>query len=803
MQSYNHPYKPYETQLELMNSIYTDLLSANNEHGTKLALYESPTGTGKTLSIICPVMTYLRDVKLSKITQNKGENDVRHDSDSFSFSDDDDEPDWITLSYEQNIGNQTLKPFEDFEESIDKFVLNGGVRSLDEQQVKRRRLGGENNIATPKSVDKEDDDQLIITTDTVEDEIASLLKRIKSSTPDGKIASNESIPNLKQPIKIIFTSRTHSQLQQFSQQLKKVKLHSSFKNFKFGHKSILSEREKVKLLPVGSKRQLCCNDKINTKILSVEQINDKCQDLRKDNNCVYFKNLRDSSTNSITNFPTPEIYKTIVDIEDLHEIGKRSKKCPYYGTKPLVETAEIITMPYQLLFMNDNKIDLTNSIVIVDEAHNLVNTLIDMNRVDLSLVELISIQKGLKVYMERFEKKLAQRNIYQLNKVKSVVTDLIHYFEEEYADKKTTTLLPFLRLNANEMIKFMEASYLPQKLQTYMIKNEIVTSKTPLLFKLIKFLSILTNNKTTDGKWYFENRTLKYLPFSPGINVSNVIEKCSKMILVGGTMQPFDQFDILFHNNQKTREIFEKQSIKLELGHVIPKKNILCQILPEFKFTQSSRSDQNFMVNMGRRIIKIMEKSPKGCIIFVQSYEYLNHLLMFWEKTDKINGIYSQMNSLKRIFKENDTTKKNVFEEYCEMIQKKSQDSVLFAVFGGKLSEGINFDDDLARTIICLGLPYPNIFTYEMELMKKKLGPKFNDYIDNIVMRQVNQAIGRSIRHIKDYAHIVLMDSRYNNSNIKSKISKWVRDAITEDQNFGNILKNIENFYIDKEKIRP
>lgn len=228
MQSYNHPYKPYETQLELMNSIYTDLLSANNEHGTKLALYESPTGTGKTLSIICPVMTYLRDVKLSKITQNKGENDVRHDSDSFSFSDDDDDPDWITSSYEQNIGNQALKPFEDFEESIDKYVLNGAVRSLDEHQVKRRRLGIENNIVTPKSVDKEDDDQLIITTDTVEDEIASLLKRIKSSTPDGKIASNESIPNLKQPIKIIFTSRTHSQLQQFSQQLKKLNsiLHS-------------------------------------------------------------------------------------------------------------------------------------------------------------------------------------------------------------------------------------------------------------------------------------------------------------------------------------------------------------------------------------------------------------------------------------------------------------------------------------------------------------------------------------------------------------------------------------------------
>lgn len=82
----------------------------------------------------------------------------------------------------------------------------------------------------------------------------------------------------------------------------------------------------------------------------------------------------------------------------------------------------------------------------------------------------------------------------------------------------------------------------------------------------------------------------------------------------------------------------------------------------------------------------------------------------------------------------------------------KSNGALLMAVVGAKLSEGLNFIDDLARAVVMVGLPYPNANSPELKerlkyvsnLSKQKgeAGDAGKELYENLCMNAVNQSIG-------------------------------------------------------------
>ena len=84
--------------------------------------------------------------------------------------------------------------------------------------------------------------------------------------------------------------------------------------------------------------------------------------------------------------------------------------------------------------------------------------------------------------------------------------------------------------------------------------------------------------------------------------------------------------------------------------------------------------------------------------------------------------------------------------------------ALLFAVVGAKLSEGLNFADDLARAVVIVGLPFANLSSPELRermnyvrrqneqrVTPKPAGAKDagTELYENMCMNAVNQSIGK------------------------------------------------------------
>lgn len=111
------------------------------------------------------------------------------------------------------------------------------------------------------------------------------------------------------------------------------------------------------------------------------------------------------------NFRSQISQREALDIEDLIHLGRKVGTCPYYGSRSLVQGADLIVLPYQSLLSKSSReslgLVLKNSIVIIDEAHNLADSLISMHdsKVSYSQVWLPTLLNSVIQYVKSGKRK--------------------------------------------------------------------------------------------------------------------------------------------------------------------------------------------------------------------------------------------------------------------------------------------------------------------------------------------------------------------------------------------------------------
>ncbi|XP_068453212.1 regulator of telomere elongation helicase 1 isoform X2 [Clinocottus analis] len=664
----------------------------------------------------------------------------------------------------------------------------------------------------------------------------------------GSAATDGATPTYYTDIpKIIYASRTHSQLAQVINELKNT-----------------SYSPKVCVL--GSREQLCINPEVMRQESNQAKVH-MCRGKVSARSCSFYNNVEDKSTDK-------DLVKSILDVEDLVKFGNKQRVCPYYLSRTLKQQADIIFMPYNYLLdpksRRTHNIELNGAVVIFDEAHNVEKTCEEATSFDLTPYDVASAISAVDRLLVEQAKDAAvtedfnveglssglKVNIETIAKVKQILLDLeavvdsydvpsekgitkpgifiYELLERVHLTFNSKTAVcealeqiighltgqPGIFLNTSGLQKLADIIQLvfcgdpPEKerqqwMQTNTAQFKVHIHRDKSYHKKPQSTDVWASSSSSSKK---QGNVLSYWCFSPGFSMQDLVAQGVRcIILTSGTLSPLSSF---------TCEMRIPFSVSLENSHVIERDQIFVGIIERGPdgVHLSSAFDRRFlpenMASLGNTVANMSRVVPDGLLVFFPSFPLMEKTLDFW----RTNGHAARIDSIKPLFVE--PKGKGTFNEVIDGYYNKVKDptskgGTFCAVCRGKASEGLDFADTFGRGVIITGLPFPPKmdprvilkmqFLDEMS-RKKAPGVKYlsgQEWYKQQAFRAVNQAIGRVIRHKEDYGAILLCDQRFKGPGARAQLPSWLRPYVRLYESFGNVIRDLAQFFRVAQKMRP
>uniref|UniRef100_A0A8C5ALP8 DEAD/H (Asp-Glu-Ala-Asp/His) box helicase 11 n=1 Tax=Gadus morhua TaxID=8049 RepID=A0A8C5ALP8_GADMO len=836
------PYQPYPIQEQFMKALYGAL------EDSKVGIFESPTGTGKSLSLICGALTWLKDFEERKrqetadlLQEGEAVLSAPTTSSSASSQNSSADPDWIT-DFVQKKSEREL---------VSKIKVRLGEdeikRKKREERLEMIRHNAQLKYAFKRKSSEEDETLKLLQLSKGGEEEEALGDAEEEELIVAEYESDEDSKTKSKYVHIYYCSRTHSQLAQFVHEVQK----SAF-------------CQDVRVVTLGSRQNLCINEDVR-RLGSIQRINDRCMEMQKNRHGEERPNdiRKRGPAKAVCPFAgatalqtlRDEVLGAVSDIEQLVTLGRKTHACPYYATRLAVPSSQLVVLPYQMVLHAATRrasgIQLKGQILIIDEAHNLSDTLSCIHSVELTGAQFCRAFSQLRQYSERYKSRLKAKNLMYIRQILFVLEGLVQVLGGKVGQnpQSQTTQPGTQLLTINDFLfkaqidninlfkmprpqtprpqtphpqtpgglnkenrrteglsRYLQALQKGPPAPSGQYGAGHVLAASPMM-QVEGFLMALTNSNK-DGRVVVHRQgahggesSVKFLLLNPAVHFAQVLTECRAVIIAGGTMQPVSDFkqELLF-----SAGVAQERITEFSCGHVIPPGNILPLVMSsgpsgqELEFTFQNRDTPRMMDETGRVLFNLCTVVPGGVVCFFPSYEYSRRTLAHWDSS----GALARLAAKKKIFQEPKKANQveQVLGEFSRCIQRCAADggaltgALLFSVVGGKMSEGINFSDDLGRCVVMVGMPYPNIKSPELQEKMAYLDKHLphaagrspgQALIENLCMRAVNQSIGRAIRHRGDYSSIVLCDRRYSRPATVAKLPEWIRSRTQVHASFG------------------
>ena len=439
------------------------------------------------------------------------------------------------------------------------------------------------------------------------------------------------------------------------------------------------------------------------------------------------------------------------------ETSREEGFCPYEILKNSARDSKIIIGPYAYLFQSRVRdatlafigVTLSDLDILVDEAHNLPDHVLDAETAHLSGSDLMWLRD---------------------NRESIVTTTTVSWIGEAIDFLWETLMLGLDALGRKSEHELNKWDVLPRfvkesDLRTLMVKSredmndpDVLSSSETPVDRLVAFL-FAASQAVKSEDWHVTlhlrpsrfdepdvvRATLTIRPLNAAALAGPVLRSARSAVLMSGTLRPTEHY---------ARLVGITGAASAELASPYPRGTRLVLIDRRLSTKYSERTPGLWRA-IAERISNALMTMPanKSAIIAFPSYAMMREILSYDIDLGFRASIIEAPGSR--------------LETLTDAIQEGPH--AIFSVYGGKFSEGIDLVEggsSLIDLIVGVGVPFSPPTTYQLALQKwldnrfgKGMGYYYAETIPSI--RKVTQLIGRLRRSPKDWGIVVLLDRRF------------------------------------------
>jgi len=548
---------------------------------------------------------------------------------------------------------------------------------------------------------------------------------------------------LKHKKRVLYLTRTNSQQKQVITELRQI----NCKKKVFG----IGMQGRQNMCPLLAERADLRNG-------NAEELSKVCGDLKRASaeggkGCAFYTRLLDFDMHPLES----KVRGEMPTVEEFMALCKSQENiCPYEANKLLLRHASVVTAPYVYFFspvirralLDWMGVHISDLIVIVDEAHNLADYARELHSRELGLRGLeLSVAEA----REIGNPKLAEN----LSIVDACILfgEIVRSTVSEYVTEEDG-LVPPSEIEAQMMSRLKSTSHEVKLMLANMVTHGDIIRETRRkqgklprshIHKTASFLMdwmSLEDDEFAKLACDPENPRLEAYCLNPAL-ATCILRDCHASVHLSGTISPIAEY--------KDSIGLPEDTDCLVLPSPFKKENRLILYTDDFTTRfETLAMDDAMIPRMKATISGFLEKHLRNTILFFPSFSLMS------EFSDVANGLGRDV-----YFEEQGMSQDELMTTVANF--KLSQGAVMFAVMGGRISEGIDFPDRELEIALLVGIPYPKPTAKHRSLLNyydRRFGLGWEYTVKAPTVRKMMQSIGRLLRRETDRGVAVILDSR-------------------------------------------